>query len=100
MTEPAAETGMMMSLATVGGRETKAEVLARAERRLSQHIARYGMDESTFKMLAFYEARYSIAPGEEGSISTAQRCLNREGASPACRMPVDHTGKCDWEVSS
>lgn len=98
-TEPPPSTGLMMSLATVQGRESKAEVLARAEQRLSQHIARYGIDESTYKMLAFYEARYNLAPGQEGSIATEQRCLNREGDSSACRMPVDHKGLCDWQVS-
>lgn len=89
-------TGMIATVANITGRESKAEVLARAELRLTQHMTRYGIDESFFKTLDFYEARYNLAPGEEASLIATQRCLNREGDSPACRLHVSHKGDCDW----
>lgn len=99
-TEPPLTTGMIATVANIVGRESKAEVLARAELRLSQHMTRYGIDEGFFKMLDLYEARYKIAPGEEASLIATQRCLNREGDSPACLLHVSHRGPCDWETTT
>lgn len=99
-TEPALTTGMIATVANITGRESKAEVLVRAELRMTQHMNRYGIDASLFKMLDFYEARYQIAPGEEASLIAFQRCLNREGDSPACRLHVSHKGDCDWMTTT
>ena len=71
--------------------QSKAEVLARADKRLSAHIAEHGVDDEALVILAIYEASYEMAPEGESIIET-QRCLHREGFGPACLLPLDHEG--------
>lgn len=96
MSEPTPTTAMIATVANLRGRESKAEVLARAEKRLSDHLHTRGMDEGFMKTFRFYEARYNIAPGGD-PVSVDVRCLSREGLSAACRKPLGHTGPHAWQ---
>lgn len=68
---------------------SKPEVLARAEKRLTEHIALHGIDGRALAICTRYEIEYRNAQ-DAVSILDSGRCLCREPFGPACLQPLGH----------
>lgn len=73
---------------------SRPEVLARAEKRLTEHIHQHGIDGRALAILVRYEIEYNHAD-DTLSIAEAERCLHREGFDHPCLQALGHGGPHD-----
>lgn len=73
---------------------SRPEVLARAEKRLTEHINQHGVDGRALAILTRYEIEYRNAQ-DAVSILKAERCLHREGFGHPCLQEFGHGGDHD-----
>lgn len=67
------ETGMLRAIVATHADVqadgiSKVEVLARATKRLTEQVLRYGITEATLSLMRLYEGLYSLATGPEAML--------------------------------